>query len=114
MKEFSLPRCGDEPLTFRGELIVSQDFTEEGELYLDAEGTVQARKHVCIMNVSLYRTEDGRFVYHNLDRTKPQVKPPHALGRFETQEEHKRSLASMEDLRRCGCFKPGPLRLGTS
>jgi len=114
MKDFSLPRSGDEPLTFRGELIVSQDFAVNGEFYLDAEGKVRGRKHVWIVSMSLFRTDDGRFAYHGQGRTKPPVKPLHAVGRFETPDEHKEALAFMEELRRCDGFKPGPLRLGTS
>jgi hypothetical protein len=84
------------------------------DLYLDSNGQVKAGKNVWTVTFSLFRTEDGRFVYHAYGRTKPPVYPDHAIGRFETAKEHRTSLANMEDLRHCAALTPGPLRVVTS
>ncbi|MHC1791992.1 hypothetical protein [Solidesulfovibrio sp.] len=114
MQDYSLPRTDDTPLEFRGELIVSQDFMDECDLYLDQAGQVRAGKNVWTATFSLYHTEDGRYVYHAHGRTMPPVKPDYAVGKFETLKEHKKSLAAMEQLRHSPALKAGPLRFATS
>ena len=114
IRDYSLPRTNDTALEFRGELIVSQDFIMEEDMYLDSKGQVQILKHKDIMTFSLYRTEDDRFVYHAIDRTIPPVKPEYASGKFETLNQHRKALKQMELLRQKGPFKPGPIRFATS
>lgn len=114
IRDYSLPRTDDEALEFRGELIFSQDFVMEEDMYLDSKGQVQVLKHKDIMTFSFYRTDDDRFVYHAIDRMIPPVKPEYASGKFETLKQHRKALKQMELLRQKGPFKPGPMRFATS
>lgn len=114
MESYSLPRTGMPPLEFRGELIVSQAFTEESGCYLDAQGHVRFGKATWTWTIALYRTDDGRFVYHDHTATIPPIQPEANAGRFEAAHEHGNSLAQMENLRQCQAFAAGPLHLGTA
>ena len=113
MESYSLPRTGMPPLEFRGELIVSQAFTEESGCYLDAQGHVRFGKATWSWTIALYRTDDGRFVYYDHTVTAPPIQPETHAARFEATEGYSKSLGQMEDLRQCSAFTAGPLCLGT-
>uniref|UniRef100_I2PWM5 Uncharacterized protein n=1 Tax=Desulfovibrio sp. U5L TaxID=596152 RepID=I2PWM5_9BACT len=114
MQDYRLPRTGKPPLAFQGELIVSQSFVEESPCYLDAEGHVRFGRATWTWTVALYRSCDGRFVYHDHTAMAPPIQPEQHAARFETAKEHRDSLAQMETLRRCPAFVAGPLSLGAS
>lgn len=111
MRNYKLPRTGDEPLRFLGERIVGQDFTDEQDIYLDAQGKLQIGRHVYVMSFNCFRTDDGRLVYQGLGRSTPPCGTDISIARFITPKEHRQVLKTMEEMRRNPYLKAGPLRL---
>lgn len=114
MESYSLPRTGMPPLEFRGELIVSQAFTEESGCYLDAQGYVRFGKSTWTWTIALYRTDVGRFVYHGHTRQRPSVGLDYDTAQYDLPEKHQETLECMELMRKSSSFTAGPLRLGTT
>jgi len=114
MQTFRLPRSSDAPLVFRGEMIVSQSFVDESPAYFDAQGRYRSGVSIWTWTITLYRTDGGRFVYADHTRQEPPVEPESYRARFETAQEHRKSLDQMDAMRGASGFKVGPLRLPTS
>jgi len=114
MRDYKLPRTGDEALTFRGELIVGQDFIDEQDVYLNAQGELRFGKYVCVMSFNYFRTDDGRFVYQSFIRTTPPCGRDTSIAKFHTAKEHRQALKVLDDMHRVLNFKAGPLRLPTT
>lgn len=113
MRDYKLPRTGDKPLTFRGELIVGQDFTDEEDFYLDAHGELRSGKYVCVMSFNFFRTDDGRFVYQGFSRTTPPCGRDTSVAKFYTAKEHREALKTLDEMHKVPGIKAGPLRLPT-
>jgi len=113
MQTFRLPRSCDAPLVFRGEMIVSQSFVDESPAYFDAQGRYRSGVSIWTWTITLYRTDEGRFVYADHTRQEPPVEPESYRARFETAQEYRKSLEQMDAMRGASGFKAGPLRLPT-
>jgi hypothetical protein len=114
MRNYKLPRTGDEPLTFRGELIVGQDFIDEQDAYLDAQGELRFGKYRCKMSFNFFKTDDGRFVYQGFLRTTPQCGRDSSVVKFLTAKEHRAAVKTLDAMNKVPGIKAGPLRLPTT